>query len=150
MAACDGCGVLGWTVPLFTRPIMVAHQPGYLIICGTCKSLADAALVRRIELWEPPFGGSMEEEDDMRGMRAKALRRQIYGEGMSSRGREWSSAEKPKAWGLRVKDRLGKDIGVALRRWWTGRVTADPLRRAYQQLKRMRRGMSPDAARRAA
>ena len=150
MAVCDGCGVLGWTVPLFTRPIMVAHQPGYLIICGTCKSLADAALVKRIELWEPPFGGSVQEEDEMRGTRAKALRRQIYGEGGSSRERTWSSAEPPKTWGIRLKDRIGQEIGIALRRLWTARVTADPRRRAYQQLKQSRRGMSPEAARRSA
>ncbi|MDP2383387.1 MAG: hypothetical protein Q8N00_11340 [Nitrospirota bacterium] len=150
MAVCDGCGVLGWTVPLFTRPILVNAQPCYLIICGTCKALADAALVRKIELWESPFGGSIEEEDEMRGLRAKALRRQIYGEGMSSRMREWSSADAPKVWGIRLKDRIGQEIGIALRRLWTTRVTADPLRRAYQHLKQSRRGMSPEEARRSA
>ena len=150
MASCQGCGVLGWTVPLFTRPILVDHQPSHLILCGTCKSLADAALVRKIEMWEAPFGGTQDREELMRGTRAKAMRVQAYGAAGSSRFREWSSAEHPRAWGIRVVNRLGQEIGRTVRRLWTGRVTADPLRRAYQQLKRLRRGMSPDEARRSA
>lgn len=76
----------------------------------------------------------------MRGVRAKALRRMVYGEGGSSRTRQWSSEAKTFRWALNVTNRLGVVIGTAFRRLWTGRVVADDQRRAYQAAKRMRRG----------
>lgn len=78
----------------------------------------------------------------MRGVRAKALRRMVYGEGGSSRTRQWSSSEKPVVWKIDVTNRLGVVIGAAVRRFWTGRVVADDQRRAYQAAKQMRRGQS--------
>ena len=76
----------------------------------------------------------------MRGTRAKAIRRTIYGDSGSRRFREWSSTEKPTAWRYRVVDWSKRVIGETIRIWWTGTVTADPKRRAYQQAKLAARG----------
>ena len=84
----------------------------------------------------------------MRGTRAKALRRAVYGDGGSARVRQWSSIEKPVAWLQKVTNHLDAELGRALRRLWTGRVVADAKRRLYQRLKRDRRGMSADSVRR--
>lgn len=78
----------------------------------------------------------------MRGTRAKALRRVVYGDGGSSRTRQWSSEGRPVRWNPKVMDHLGGLIGSAFRRLWTGRVVADEQRRTYQWLKRARRGVS--------
>jgi hypothetical protein len=78
----------------------------------------------------------------MRGTLAKELRRKVYGEGGSSRTRQWSSDERTVRWFPKVTDHLGAAIGSAFRRLWTGRVIADQQRRTYQHLKRNRRGMS--------
>ena len=83
----------------------------------------------------------------MRGTRAKALRRAVYGDGGSSRARQWSSATKPVTWLQKVTNHLGVELGRELRRLWTGTVVADAKRRLYQRLKRDRRGMSAEAVR---
>lgn len=78
----------------------------------------------------------------MRGARARALRRMVYGVDGSSRARKWSSDKKPFQWAPTISNRLGVAIGTAFRRFWTGRVVSDAQRRAYQAVKRMRRGQS--------
>lgn len=78
----------------------------------------------------------------MRGVRAKDLRRVVYGDEGSSRARQWSSEAKPHRWAPNVTNRLGAVIGTAFRRLWVGRVVADAQRRAYQAAKRVRRGVS--------
>lgn len=78
----------------------------------------------------------------MRGTKAKACRRAIYGEGGSGRTREWSSDVKPTRRGYRLVDRLGKVVGETVRTLWMGKVQADARRRAYQQLKRSFHGRS--------
>lgn len=72
----------------------------------------------------------------MRGTKAKECRRTIYGEGGSARTRQWKSQEKPDRWGLRIVDRLGRELGQVIRTLWHGTVTADQQRAAYQALKR--------------
>lgn len=76
----------------------------------------------------------------MRGTKAKACRRAIYGEGGSGRTRQWTSAITPERRGLRFLDRLGKVIGETVWTIWCDRVTADAQRAAYQALKRSFRG----------
>lgn len=78
----------------------------------------------------------------MRGTLAKAIRRKVYGESGTGRLRKWSSTEKPSGHRYRIVDRLNRVIGESLRIWWRGTVTADPQRQLYQDIKRMRRGLS--------
>lgn len=78
----------------------------------------------------------------MRGVRAKEIRRAIYGADGSARFRGWSSTEKAQTFCYRVVDHLGMVVGETVRRWWHGTVTADPLRRLYQYAKRARRGQN--------
>lgn len=81
----------------------------------------------------------------MRGTKAKACRRAIYGEGGSSRTRQWTSTEKPSVRGYRLHDRLGNVIGETVRTLWRGKVRADAKRQAYQALKRSFQGRSRHA-----
>lgn len=76
----------------------------------------------------------------MRGTRAKAIRRAIYGADGTGRFRQWSSAVKPVGQRYRIVDRLNRLIGETVRVWWHGTVTADPRRRAYQAAKRAATG----------
>lgn len=78
----------------------------------------------------------------MRGTKAKACRRAIYGDGGSGRTREWSSDVKPDRRGYRLLDRLGRVIGETVRTVWRWDVRADARRQAYQALKRSFQGRS--------
>ena len=78
----------------------------------------------------------------MNGRMAKRLRAAVYGVDGASRLRQWESARKPVVTVYRIVDHVGNMIGQTVRRIWSDRVTADPLRRAYQALKRARRGQS--------
>lgn len=76
----------------------------------------------------------------MNGRMAKRVRAAVYGVGGAPRLRQWESEIQPVVKGFKVVDRLGELIGTTVRRIWFGTVTADPRRRAYQALKRARRG----------
>jgi hypothetical protein len=51
MRHCEGCHILGWTVPLFVRPM----PGGPVVLCRTCMIRADADLAERMALAQPPF-----------------------------------------------------------------------------------------------
>lgn len=51
MRHCEGCFILGWTVPLYVRPM----PGGPVVLCPACMRQADADLAERMALAQPPF-----------------------------------------------------------------------------------------------